>query len=281
MKEAGLTSVQFGIEGLSTPFLKRIGKGTTTIQNLQVMKLAYELRIDNGANLIFDFPGATAEEVEETRVNMLEYAIAYQPLSLSRFTLGVDSTVDALRQNFGIRNVRNQDVFKLGMPDEVWNRLRLFGLDFDRPETDADWGPVKQAAKQWANFHSRRVEPALRYRDGGSFITIIDERRGDLREGTYVGLTRDVYMYCMEMRTLDQITRSFGQPDANLLQEALNGFLNDKLMFREGNRYLSLAMAPSPEIAARRIRAAFFEDEKNAQVLKSSGAIVEQAVSVG
>src|SRR5262249_18318027 len=43
--EAGLRHTQFGIEGLSTSFLRRVGKGTTTIQNLQSMRLCAELGI--------------------------------------------------------------------------------------------------------------------------------------------------------------------------------------------------------------------------------------------
>ena len=43
--EAGLTGAQFGIEGLSTSYLRRVGKGTTTIQNLQVMKICFELGV--------------------------------------------------------------------------------------------------------------------------------------------------------------------------------------------------------------------------------------------
>ena len=42
--------MQFGIEGLSSAFLRRIGTGTTVLQNLEVMKTCQELEIDNLAN---------------------------------------------------------------------------------------------------------------------------------------------------------------------------------------------------------------------------------------
>src|ERR1051325_9724563 len=264
MKEAGLAGVQFGIEGLSSSLLKRIGKGTTTIQNLQAMKLCYELRIYNGANLIVDFPGATPEEVEETRKNILEYASAYQPLNIAPFGLGVDSTVDALPGLFQITNVRNSDHFRVGMPEEVWKRLRLFELSYDGPARRTDWEPVKQAVQQWLVLYGGGFRPLLRYQDGGSFVTIADERSGQLLEGCYEGLARDVFMYCMEMRSLEQIKRRFPDADAQETQEVIQQFLDDKLMFGEAGRYLPLALAPTPEIAARRIKAAFLQDHRPA-----------------
>ena len=51
-------------------------------------------------------------------------------------------------------------------------------------------------------------------------------------------------------------------------------------MFQEGNRYLSLAMAPSPEIAARRIRATYFEEAKHQQPVQDSGT-PSQLAAVG
>jgi hypothetical protein len=49
--EAGLEIAQVGIEGLSTRYLARIGKGTSSIQNLQAMKVLAELGIRNDSNL--------------------------------------------------------------------------------------------------------------------------------------------------------------------------------------------------------------------------------------
>src|SRR6185295_8604606 len=68
--EAGLEMSQIGVESLSTRILKKIGKGTTAIQNLQAMKVCAELGISHGANLIVNFPGVTSEEVNENAENI-------------------------------------------------------------------------------------------------------------------------------------------------------------------------------------------------------------------
>ena len=54
---AGLTSCQTGVEGLDNSYLRLIGKGTTAIQNLEAMRICYELGIANGGNLISGVPG--------------------------------------------------------------------------------------------------------------------------------------------------------------------------------------------------------------------------------
>jgi ribosomal peptide maturation radical SAM protein 1 len=256
LKEAGLTEGQFGIEGLSTSFLTRIGKGATTIQNLQAMKVSQELGIRMESNLITDFPGSTQEEVEETRSNILQYALAFRPLRLSPFQLLIGAPGHAVPEAFGIRNIRNLDLYKVGMPEEVWRRLSLFYLDFDLNAPGADWTPVREAVQQWEALHVGRTEHLLRYRDGGSFIVIMDERGEQNLEGVFEGLQRDVYMECMEIRSFQQLCRRFPSASPEQIREALDMFVQAGLMFPEDDRFLSLAMAPSPEIAARRIRSA-------------------------
>jgi len=265
--EAGLRGSQFGIEGLSTSFLRRIGKGTTTIQNLQAMRLCVELGVDNGANLITDFPGSTQEEVEETRRNLLDYALSFQPLMISKFNLAVDSTVDALRESFGVTRVRNKEFYKAGLPEEVWRRLRLFELDYDLEGEPSDWTPVRDAVETWYAKHARRESPLLFYQDGLTFLNIIDDREDARKEGTLEGAAREIYLYCMEIRSLSQLRRKFGQPEDELM-ETLERFVADRIMFTEQSSYLSLAVAPNPTAAARRIRAAYEEEREDGQRLR-------------
>jgi len=47
MQVAGTHEVQIGIEALSTRLLKKLNKGTTAIQNLEIMKHCEELSIAN------------------------------------------------------------------------------------------------------------------------------------------------------------------------------------------------------------------------------------------
>lgn len=252
LREAGMTRCRVGIEGLSTLFLRRVGKGTTALQNLQAMRLCAELGLDSSSNLVLDFPGATAAEVEETRRTILDHALGFQPLNLSPFTLGMRSTVDELRDRFGVTNVRNLDLRRAGLPDEVWRRLPLVDLAFDHDGPKVDWTPVLRAASQWTRLHADSRKPLLSYADGGGFINVTDLRFGDYRAATFTGLARLVYLECMEIRSLADLVRKLGDKAAIL--EVVDRFVDRKLMCAEDGRYLSLAVAPTVELAARRIR---------------------------
>lgn len=61
----------------------------------------------------------------------------------------------------------------------------------------------------------------------------------------------------MELRSLDEVVSRFSATvEVEAISEVLEGLVAEKLMFSEGGRFLSLAAAPYPHIAAERIRAA-------------------------
>lgn len=65
MSAGGIVKIQPGIESLSTPILKLMGKGTTRLQNLQLLKWCEEFHIDLKWNLLYGFPNEEARQYEE------------------------------------------------------------------------------------------------------------------------------------------------------------------------------------------------------------------------
>lgn len=258
--QMGLRWSQFGIEGLSSRYLKRVGKGTSTIQNLQAMRTCYELGIDNLANLIVDFPGSTADEVEDNRANILQYGILYQPLRVVAFEIGIGSTVEQLRDEFGVTNLRNADFWKAGLPDEVYQRLVMFNKSADFPK--ADWAPVREAVEIWKAAHdAARASDyghVMTYADGGSFLRIVDGRTGSAVSRVLRGREREIYLQCMEITSRADLAAQFaGAPGGEAeIDEILARLTGEALMFSENDKYLALAPAPYPDVAARRIRTA-------------------------
>jgi ribosomal peptide maturation radical SAM protein 1 len=252
--QAGLNETQFGIEGLSTSYLRRVGKGTTTIQNLSAMKTCEELGVMNLANLIAYFPGGTEEEVDETARNIERYAIAYRPLNIANFNLGVESTVEVLRERFGIRNVRNSESVRGGLPDDVFDRLKLFDLSFDSDTPTVSWDKVFEAVEAWRSRYDRMSERMLMYQDAGSFLRIVDLRsEGRASSGMLRGIEREVYLHCCDIRSQTQLMARFPTVPQKDLDEMLKCFVAEDLMFEENGRFLSLAMAKDARAAAARI----------------------------
>ncbi len=261
LQEAGMVCSECGIEGLSNSFLARINKGTSVIQNLQVLKTFHELGIWNNNNLISRFPGATAAEVEETAMAIRDFAKSYFPSGqVNQFNLCVGSTVDVFREEYGIKRVRNLDAYRVGMPERIWKRLQLLDQSWNGPEP-VDWTPVVEACLEWHELHVRLQEDnrfpfphPLYYQDGGDFLEIVDRRQG-CRTITLPEPWRSVYLFCMVIRSRSELRKRFPEcmPDVNSIVGSL---VAEKILYHEDPLYLSLAVAATPVHAARRIRKA-------------------------
>jgi ribosomal peptide maturation radical SAM protein 1 len=271
LREAGLRKTQFGIEALSNSLLRRIGKGTTVIQNLSAMRMCTELGIENDANLICGFPGSTTQEIQETRDVILSFAVSFTPLFLAQFHLGIESTVDVLRDEFGITNVRNEDFYNEVLPQDVVERLSLCDLSFDERTASADWSPVREALEHWRSVHRRADGPLLSYWDGGNFLIVEDNRGEAFSTGTFRGLEREIYLYCMEPRGTLGIQRHFDRRGVREcdVTEILERFVAYKIMYSETDgcsaKFLSLATAANMTTAAQRIRATWEEERMVAE----------------
>jgi ribosomal peptide maturation radical SAM protein 1 len=281
LKEAGCSHVQLGIEGLSSFYLRRINKGIKTIQNLQAMKTCYELQIENSANILTGFPGASSEEVQDTVKNILNYGILYQPLQVSKFVLQGNSCVTKLPEMFLVCNMRNHDNYRVVLPDHVLSKVRLpVGL-FDTIDTLVDWRPVEAAIEHWrllhqkiaasmmaGHEHSFFITAPLYYLDYGIALYIVDRRsevEAQVPNDCVVGNRhielneqwRKVYLHCMQIREIDAVIKLFSsEMGQDKVREMLDDLHQARLLFIEDGQCLSLAVATAPHIAAERIRKA-------------------------
>ncbi len=267
--EAGLTLAHTGVEGFSTTYLQRMGKGTTVIQNLELLKTCAELEIGNPFGLVSEFPGSTAEEVAESVENIERYATAYPPPGpISEFDLAEGSAVDVCREEFGLVDVRNHSRYAEFLPAEVRDRLvlPLREWSYTAAGHPADWTPVLEACRRWREMHEgvraralregRTPQKILQYLDGRDFLEITDCRRVP-RRLTLTRTAREVYLECMAVRSFDELEERFaGRIDTERIRKILDRCVNEWIMFSEDGKYLSLAVASRPDIAARRIRLA-------------------------
>lgn len=265
--EAGLDSVTVGFEAFSTRVLKEVvNKGTTLLQNLQILKTCNELGIDALGNLILSYPSTTQEDVEETIRNIRNYASAYTPINTYPFVLEIGSTVAKLPEEYGVYNIRSEDFFLTGFPKDVYDRLIFHEASFERKGPVADWSPVKKLVDQWWKEYQKRQGPrkraphALTYYDSGSFVKVIDTRKENLRTIILKGDSRDIFMYCLQIRKLKDILSRFHHIDESDILELLDKFVDLNIACKEGKRFLTLACASRPTYAAERIRNAYFED---------------------
>jgi ribosomal peptide maturation radical SAM protein 1 len=252
MKRAGVEELQVGIEALSSRLLAKMNKGTTCIQNLQTMKDCEELSIINSSNLIMQFPGSDEEDVRET-LQALDFAQVYRPLKPVRFWLGLESPVYRSFRSGGNRRVSNHPHYASIFPQKILRDVRLMiqGYRGDLMAQRRLWRPVVERLKTWERAYegvrnSSGGDPALSYRDGRDFL-IIHQRRPWLASIHHrvTGSSRGIYLFCRSHRSLREVLGQFPNLPEDKVRSFLNSMVEKKLMFREGDRFLSLAVALS------------------------------------
>lgn len=249
MRNAGLAEVQIGIEALSSKLLAKMNKGTTAMQNLQIMKHCEELGVANVSNLILHFPGSDARDVEET-LHCLDFALPFRPLRLVHFWLGLGSPIWENPKAFGLRAVFNHPNYAILFPPEMIRstRFTIQAYRGDLRHQREIWKPVKEKVKMWKkNYHKLHEgyypPPILSYRDGGEFM-IIYQRTVEREPLTHrlTGSSRAIYLLCEAHQSLKRIAERFPDLGEEKIMPFLRMMVDKKLMFEEEGEYLSLAV---------------------------------------
>ena len=254
MRNAGMSEVQIGIEALSSGLLKRLHKGTSTIQNLEIMKNCEALGIANISNLIVHFPGSTRKEVEET-LQAIDFATPYRPLKPVGFWLGLGSPVWQNPKKFGIKAVYNHPYWRCLFPRALYRAVH-FTIQAYRGDLGHQkklWRPVQRKIKKWEQAYDRlhrnpMSQPILSFRDGRDFL-IIRHRRpyADPLIHRLTGTSRRIYLFCQKHRSLKKIRDQFPAIPEDQIMGFLKMMGDKKLMFREKDNYLSLAVPVNQE----------------------------------
>ncbi len=249
MERGGVQEVQVGIEALSTRLLKKLNKGTTAIQNMEIMKNCEELGIVNTSNLILHFPGSDNEDVKET-MQSLDFAMYFRPMRFVHFWLGLESPVWQNPKDFGIKAVFNHPNYATFFPPEIYRQM-VFMIQAYRGDLGYQrklWQPVKTKVREWkkaydeihnGNAHS----PILSYRDGRDFLIIHQKRlSADPLTHRLEGMSREIYLFCRKHRSLKRILQQFSNLTEDRVIPFLKTMVDKKLMFEENRKYLSLAV---------------------------------------
>lgn len=249
--QGGLSSVQVGIEALSSSLLARMEKGTTVMDNIATMKNAHACGMRLDGNLITEFPDSTEEEVAQTLCN-LDFVLPFTPLSGASFFLGHGSPICQSPRKFNITAVVQHPKNRRIFPPELLTDMKMLIKDYrgQKSRQRRLWQPVHQKIAAWQAFHARRdphgkspgLSP-LSYRDGGSFLIIRQERlNAPCLHHRLRGTSREIYLYCQKIRERGELAQQF----AAIRPQALHSFLADlaakRLLFQEGTRVLALAI---------------------------------------
>lgn len=246
-RRGGLTTIQVGIEALSTSLLGKMDKGSSSMDNIAMMKLCAEENITLEGNLIVDFPTTTTGEIQETITN-LAYVLPYPPLEPASFFLGYGSPIYNNLKQFSIRSILPHTKTKLLFPKQCYEAMTMLISSYrgDKTVQQKSWEPVRKIIDDWHTFHKTRKNrdiPALSYRDGENFLII----RQELTSGTTLhhrlrGISRKIYLAAPIPTPIDDIGKMFPKVKNKALTTFIEDMCSKRLMFQENGKTISLAV---------------------------------------
>jgi ribosomal peptide maturation radical SAM protein 1 len=239
--DAGVTTIQPGIESFRNSLLQLMGKGVTALQNIQLLKWCKELGIRVSWNILWGFPGEDPQEYD--RMTELIPYLTHLPAPQAACRIRLDRFSPNYEQakQFGISKVKPHPAYfyLYPFPQEVVSNLAYF-FDYDYSEerdvmsyTNDLWHEVKK----WWDVEEGSDLFCL---DNGSHLLIWDLRPVAIQPLTVLtGMQKVLYEKCQVAQTSGELKRLSPEVDVQALLEPI---VNRGLMIQDQNSYLSLAI---------------------------------------
>jgi ribosomal peptide maturation radical SAM protein 1 len=253
LKRAHISRIQPGIESLSDHVLSLMRKGTSGLQNVQLLKWCKEYGVQVDWNLLYGFPGERDEDYEAIMVLMpkirhLELASSCGPIRLDRFSPYFERPAD-----FGLTNLRPLPVYRYLYPVRgiELHRIAYYFLF----EYAAEWKPSALANTVIDYIAAHRSAPeqgTLRAQVLSNGGMIIHDTRGGARAPQTVlsAAQRVIYQAideaCSIHRVMEALSRALPNEtyDAGDVTEFLQSLVDNDLAACGNGRFLGLALMP-------------------------------------
>jgi ribosomal peptide maturation radical SAM protein 1 len=255
LRAAGVNQLQPGIESLDTRILQLMRKGTTAIQNVQLLKWCDELDIAPAWNLLYGFPGERPDDYKTLDrifglLMHLQPPGVVSPVLFERF-----SPYFFDREKFGLR-LKPSGVYRFLFPESRVDLAKIayfFDGDWDRVGEPEEYiAPAKRAWNRWQILWRDRAAYCC-YEKGPGYVIIHDNRprppdpAPKPRQLTLLDKVAEIYLYCGQHRSFraihSMVEHQHGAPQPeNKTREWLEHLVSCGVMFQEGDRYLALAV---------------------------------------
>jgi ribosomal peptide maturation radical SAM protein 1 len=236
LRDAGVMTIQPGIESFSDRVLKQMKKGVSGLQNIQLLKWCKEMGIHPIWNFLIGFPQESAEDYFEmanlaTRVCHLPRPSGVSVIRLDRFSPNFNQA-----GQLGFSKLRPVPFYEFlyDLPESARHNLAYyFAYDYKEPQDVARYAdPLVRRVHAWKTTwkHSELVSVDL-----DDHLFVFDTRpRAAAPLSVLSGADRELYLTC------DAITDASALGPASV--ERLAAMASTGLMLNSGAKYLSLAV---------------------------------------
>jgi ribosomal peptide maturation radical SAM protein 1 len=255
--DAGVRMIQPGIESLSDEVLKIMRKGTTALQNIQLLKWCKELGVNVYYNLIWGFPGEQPHDYHEMcklipLITHLSPPMGEGQIRIDRFSPNFDKA-----EQLGFSKLSPHASYEYVYPferDVLRNLAYFFTPDIDVPSIGlTHTKDLADQVKLWRSCYPKS-ELFWIQKDGRlliwDFRPVAEEVLTVLKENEVM-----IYRACDQINTPRQVLTfcRTHEPDTTLSEAQVRktlDFLTERLlMLKQGDCYLALAYSKSRRLA--------------------------------
>lgn len=246
MAQAGAHSVQPGIESLSTPVLRLLRKGTTMLQNVQLLKWCAEFGITAWWSFLANFPGECNAHYDGMAdlLRSLAHLTPPAPFGIHKVRLDRFSPYVSTPEAFGIQNLRPVPAYAFVFPEIAETALRDLAFFFA-----GDYGDTEDVGQRMAMLGDM-VNEWEACRDSAALFSVATPEAliiGDFRPTA----TQSVFFLTGAVRLLYEACDAIHSPRALealpelkglAVQSILDALMSDRLLIQENGTYLALAI---------------------------------------
>jgi ribosomal peptide maturation radical SAM protein 1 len=249
LKDAGITTLQPGLESLSTHVLGLMRKGSTMLTNLKLLKWCRYYDIQVEWNILTGFPGELDADYEN-QIALIPSLLHLPPPS-GAAPIWLERFSPYFTGEFPIFDVRPQESYRFvyPMPDIDLQKIAYF-FDYRAEKTAS--APVlttlSAAVEDWRqHWSSDRTPPTLAYQRGPNWLAIHDTRGPKPRRITLDGWQALAYEHCADKaHTAARVREHLVTRSVEVTEQQATAFLEsavaERLMVGEDGKYLSLAL---------------------------------------
>jgi ribosomal peptide maturation radical SAM protein 1 len=256
LRNAGVQRIQPGIESLCTRILRLMRKGVTAIQNVKLLAFAAADDLMVTWNIIYGIPGETADDYL-AMADMMPSLVHLKPPGLVRLQVQRFSPYFDEPTTHGLRLLGPAHYYRHLYAVDA-QRLSQLAYAFDHEYVDGHdperiVAPVRRALEQWDRSWSPGKHHSLRYERGPDYLRLRERRPGFRSRDILLGQAEaELYLACRTVATPANaaaiVKRALDiELDIDEIRRFFLELVEGRLMIREGERYLALALPLNPD----------------------------------
>lgn len=252
LADAGVTTVQAGIENFSTDILRMINKGSNMLRSILFLRDSKDAGVQVMYNYLYGFPGEKPEYYTEiVKIMPLLHHLEPplyppKPMILQKYS-GYYKKADT----DSVMDMQPMPQYSILYSDCTINigkiAFNYFFTTNDMPDDLSYLDNIISAVKEWNERYYSSSGPVFLYERGMGFINLYDTRFGDLRAVRLTGLAAFVFLCCSSVTNSEKIWKEIEKNDwtepvnRKDLEMILHILTEGGYLLSEGERYVMLA----------------------------------------